>query len=136
MMGISMTLTDTIAIPELVWTVIAFVAVIYVFRVFKRAVLNLSYLKKMGWNHGREDVAIISIITYGTLLFIQVMNMFVGILSMVIPSIKTNTVHPLTYVIVTIFILKSCVVAVSAFFIDRRQVVLIRKIQILEENDG
>ena len=135
-MGISMTLTDTIAIPELVWTVIAFVAVIYVFRVFKRAVLNLSYLKKMGWNHGREDVAIISIITYGTLLFIQVMNMFVGILSMVIPSIKTNTVHPLTYVIVTIFILKSCVVAVSAFFIDRRQVVLIRKIQILEENDG
>lgn len=126
----SLVITRTISAPEILWTLVSLFAAIYVFRLFWRAWANLKFLRKMGWNSIREYAATTSMIVFGALCIVPCMNTLAGVLAMAIPSASLNKVHPITFMITGIFITKSILVACFAYWIDRRQVRLIREIEV------
>lgn len=69
-------------------------------------------------------------IVFGALCIVPCMNTLAGVLAMAIPSASLNKVHPITFMITGIFITKSILVACFAYWIDRRQVRLIREIEV------
>jgi hypothetical protein len=125
----SLILTRTISVPEVLWTVVSLFAAIYVARLVWRAYGNLRYLRQMGWNSTREYSAKTAFIIFLALGIVPVLNTLAGLLAMAIPSASMTSVHPFTFVVTGIFILKSVLIAGFAFWIERRQVSLIRRIQ-------
>jgi hypothetical protein len=123
--AISIVLTKTISIPEVGWTFISLFAAIYVGKLFKRAVGNLQWLKQNKWNGTREDAARVSVLVYGAMLFVTTANTTAGLIAMLIPSTSATSVHPLTYVVTAIFILKSLFIAGCAYLIDHLQLRII-----------
>lgn len=126
-----MTLTRTISMPEAIWTLVALIALIYVNRLFHRAIGNLRWLQKNKLNFAREDTARISVMIFGTFLMLVFLNFLVGVTSMMIPP-RQNSVHPLVYVITIVFITKAVFIATMCYLIDRAQIRLIIKVMALE----
>lgn len=132
----SVIITNTISLPELIWTVVAIFGAYYVSKGLRRSTGNLRYLRVMGWNSTREDAARISVLIFSTFMFVELMNVTAGIIVMTIPSASPKSVHPFTYVVATVFIIKAIGVAISSYCIDRMQVALIDKLNAAENDEG
>jgi len=130
-----MIITSTISLPEILWTVICFIGLIYTFKLFIKAVGSLKFLKLGGINHARSYSAITTIWVFGSMTFSQFIYVLIGVFAMAQPS-PGDIVHPLTYAIFTAFICSSAIMAMIAYIIEARKEQLIKMLLEIEERNG
>ena len=125
-------LPSTVSIPELLWTIGTTLATYYIFRLYRRSMLNLKYLREAKLNFAREDQGEITAWVFGTLLALEGMNALIGWTALFVPAPKVPEVHTFSYVVTVIFLLEAFFVAGASYMIDYKQRSLISKIEHLE----
>ena len=123
----------TTNILEVSWVISSLLAVYYTGKLVRRALKNLQWLRANNMNFAREDSARIMITVFGIFFLMAVAFTVAGLVAAVIPAVRQGTIHPLTAVISSIFILVNVILTTGSWFITRAQRMLVDKIERLEE---
>lgn len=115
-----MTLTHTISLVEILWTVISAMGLWFCGRLFLRAMGDVRWLKENELNGLRQHAATSSVFIYVTMSATQFGYVLIGVIAMILPS-PNNHVQPLTYVITAVFITMSVIKTTMAYIINERR---------------
>lgn len=133
MIAMSSYLTDTISIPEVIWTSAHALGLFANIMLLRMAALNLGALRRLGINSIREYAAISSLISEALRVLIQFIFFSVGVVSLFIRSQNAEKVPAFQWVL-TIAFLVVAFMLVGASWIDKwRRENLIKKIVELED---
>jgi uncharacterized membrane protein len=121
-------LTNTIAVPELLWTIFCSFALYYAVRVTRRARRALQALREAGINSNREYAAITTILFYATVSFVLFMFTFIGIAVMFVPS-SNDRIQPITWLVTGVFIAGAAALALALYMNERRREGLEKRIE-------
>lgn len=128
--------TNTISIPELLWTIGTSIGLFFNLRQLTRAVVDFREVRRRRINSIREYAASTTLYMFGSWTFIQVVFVLVGIAAMTIPS-PQSLVSSVQYAILIGFVGISFFLAISGYIVDNRRAVLINMIAQMEEGfDG
>ena len=128
----NLTITHTITIIELIWTVCGLLGLWFNGRVFRRAAGDYIELRRRRINFIREYAAITTMIAFGTWTVGQLMFALVGAVAMAQPNVSSS-LTPTQAAITVCFILVAVLFALSAYIVDVRRQVIVRKIAEMEE---
>lgn len=125
-------ITHTVSVVELLWTTFCLVGLVFNARQLRRAVVDVSDLRRLRINSIREYAAITTVLMFLTWTITQFMFVLVGAIAMTSVS-PNNKVTPTSYVITVAFILISALFALAGYVIDIRRSKLIEKILEIED---
>lgn len=126
-------LTDTISLPEVIWTVVTFIGVVFNTYLLKWAVEDVKALRRAGINSLREYAAISNMISEALRFFIQVVFFLVGVISMSIPPANRASVPTFQWVVTVAFVCVAVLLALASYLDKQRREHLIEMIRKLEE---
>lgn len=126
--------THTVSIPEIVWSFIAFLGVLFNGRITWRALQDLLSLRARRINHIREYAAITTVVLFLDATIVQVGFLAVGVVQMTTPGTHVNGgIPPQQYVTAGIIVAMELLLAAGAAIVERRRVKLVKKIRDIEE---
>lgn len=130
-----MEITNTITVPEILWTVFCLIGLFYNFRIFIRAFGDLRHLQIKRIDGLRRYSGRLSALTYGTWTLVQLVFVLIGVVAMTQPSPPHQIVTALQIEITVAFILTSLIIAGASFYNERGRRELLRKIAEIEDFD-
>lgn len=119
--AVSSYVTDTISVPELIWTLVTGIGLCFNLSLFREAGRDLVALRKAKINSLREYAAISNVISEALRTFVQAVFFSLGVYAMTYPNV-VNGYHPpiprFAWILTGLFIGTSVVMA-GASILDR-----------------
>lgn len=133
LIAVSPYLTNTISLPEVIWTVFTGFGLFLNIRLLKMAKDNLKSLRQLGINSLREFAAVTSLISESLRVLVQFIFFMVGAVAMMIPA-STSTNPPAFQWVLSFALCVTAVILVIASWVDKqRRESLVYKILKLED---
>ncbi len=112
-----MQLTETVSVAELAWVLVGIFGLFYGLLVVHDAVIDVRVRRSAGLNHGREQIAQLLVVTSSLLVYVFVIFLAAGGLSMTIPT--PGVVRPAAHVIQAFFVSVEVALAFMLFYKHR-----------------
>ncbi len=112
-----MQITETVSVVELAWVIVGVFGLFYGLRVVYDAVIDVRVRRSAGLNHGREQIAQLLVVTSSLLVYVFVVLLVAGGLSMTIPT--PGIVRPAAHVIQAFFVSVEVALAFMLFYKHR-----------------
>lgn len=125
-------ITHTISLTELIWTFFSFIAFVYNFRITRRSLQDLDYVRVRKINSIREYSARLTVVTYTSWTVVQGVFVLMGAIAMTIAPTTNRAVTPFQIVLTSGFLAVSILLAVIAYVNERGRIALLRKIRLKE----
>lgn len=125
-------ITSTVSYSEIIWTVASIIGLLFNGRQLRRAVGDLSYVKRRRINSIREYSAMTTTFMFFSWTFVQAIFVALGIIALV--SHNSTKPSPSQYGLTMGFIAVSIFLALAGFIIDTRRRELIEKIRSIEDD--